>query len=290
VTALLVGAAVLTAAGAGVMVWASDLPLRPPYLRSRRKQQHRQSLTPSWDSRFSTGETSEKLTDLLFLADMSARDLRRRRAGFAVFGSVFLGGVALLFAGPIAAVPAVAAGGGAGWVIPLMSVKSKASEFRFQLQQALPQFLSLTAMAMTSLSLSDAIQYAASASDHRTFRVLRELIPPPNSTKSFGDALFDFGKRYHLPEMSNRGTILRTTAREGGRNVTETIQRQAADCRKSTNASLEEEITSRVVLGTSTPLAIIMALFVFILYPVAGIDTNPVRDFQPGETTTAAGP
>lgn len=280
--------AVAAAVTAAVMVWAADLPLRPLYWRRKRERISVQGLERSWENRYGPKETPKRLEDVLFLAGVTARDLRQQRTLAAAGGTVLLGGAGFLLAGPLVAVPLAVVGGAAGWFMPLMSVRGKASEFRFQLQQALPQFLSLTAMAMTSLALSDSIAYAAAASDHRAFRTFRQMIPPPNSTKSFGEALFDFGKRYDLPELANRGTILRTAAQEGGKNIRDTIQRQATDCRKSTNASLEEAITGRVTAGTSAPLAIIMALFVFILYPVSQQVTVTGVDAPPRSETAAA--
>lgn len=273
-------AAVLT----GVMFWVADLPLRPAYWSRKREKTSRETTDALWSRTFSAtpDKKKSKKFDMLFLADITPKEFKQQRMLFAGSGFLVLGGITTVLAGPIIGVVIAVGGAAGGWFLPVSQAQGKAKKFKFELQQALPQFLSLTAMAMTSLSLTEAIRYAASASDHRSFLLFHELIPPLNSTKTFGDAMFDFGKRYQLPEISNRGTILRTAAKEGGENIRATIQQQAIDCRKSTNAAFEAEVTSRVAIASSTPLAILISLFIFILYPVSqqvgNIDTGLVDD------------
>lgn len=268
---------------AGVTTWVSELPLRPFYWQKRHEQaaKERETGEKSLTERLAESAKGRHHLDMA-LTGIKAGELRRSRIIYASVGAVILGGGVFVLFSPLIALIAALVGGGGGWLLPTMQMKSKAAAFRFEIVQALPQFLSLTAMAMTALSLSEAVLYAARASDHRTFQLFDDLIPPPNSANSFGDELFNFGRKFNIPELANRGTALRTTAREGGTNVREIIQRQATDCRKTTNSMIEEEIVGRVTVGSAAPLAIMMGVFGFVLYPVSqsltGLDVSQISD------------
>jgi len=271
--------ALVGAAGvlAGLVVWLADLPLRPAYWTKKQQRKAAERGESYWEKRLAETDRG-KLGDEMFLAKITPEQLFRRRIAYMATGWAVLGLLSLVLLPLIAVGFVLAAAAVGGWFLPVFQIRSAAENFRFELEQTLPQLLTLTAMAMTSLSLSDAVHYASAASDHRTFQLYQQLIPPPNSTKSFGDALFDFGKRYGLPELANRGTILRTAAKEGGRNVRETVQRQAEDCRKFSYTKLEEQLASRAAVSGSAPLAILLGLFVFILWPVSqqlGTSTDP---------------
>lgn len=265
--ALVMFAAVLL----GLVVWQSDLPLRSPYLTKKSEREYNKDRLSSpfgIQLAMHSGQ-KQRLSDKLFLADMTAEEARRQRTMLAIGGIALLGGGALVFLPPVLALAVGLLGGLLGWLSLSVVIRSKATAFQFEMLQALPQFLSLVAIGMTSLSLQDSIRYAAHASDHRTFMVFRGLIPPPNSASTFGDELFEFGRKYNIPEFTVRGNILITTAREGGRNVRGTIQEQATICREGVNTQIEEDVIGRVTQGAASSMAIIMGVFAFILWPVS---------------------
>ena len=169
--------------------------------------------------------------------------------------------------------------GAVSWFIPGMSVKQKAANCRFEIWQAFSQFLSILSMTLRGgKDPSSGIFYAAHASDHYTFKHFQNLIPPTNSDKQFGEMLYEFGKDYDITELSDRGLIIRTTEREGGKNISDIITSQAEGCQSSLTRKAEEDVTAKASSASAMSILIIAGLMAFIMYPVVtSISTNPAE-------------
>ena len=223
---------------------------------------------------------SEPFKKELRLIEKSSEKLAGERWLTAILVAILSAGVAYFYLSSMFLYILPILLGAVSWFIPGMSVKQKAANCRFELWQAFSQFLSILSMTLRGgKDPSSGIVYAANASDHYTFKHFQSLIPPINSDKQFGEMLYDFGKEYDITELSDRGLIIRTTEREGGKNIAEIITSQAEGCQSSLTRKAEEDVTAKASSASAMSILIIAGLMAFIMYPVVtSISTNPAEN------------
>ena len=254
------------AVAVGYIVWLCDLDHKLPLSMGKPSPADRISLQETrWIMRLGT----KSLTKDMELGGLSYKDILLYRVIIFALFSFIPPALLFLIGMPILVIVApVAVGIGGAVFVPPYLVRSRANTLRFELWQAFPQFLSTVSMAMSSLNLASAVTFAANASEHRTFQFFRQLIPPPNSDKQFGQRLYEFGEKYNVPELSNRGLILRTAEEVGSGDIRENIKKQAADSRISLFTQIEEDQSTKAGSGSVSSIGIVLGLMLFIIYPV----------------------